>query len=172
VWCTETVLYVPMQRWTSSGYRGPVNCNSLMLCGFPQISYVHCRLTTACCCCRTQATNVFCCHQTFQNRPTQRRVITRIQTTARVQQMGISGHGCHDSRRESRVWVGRRYIRSALRSPATAVSLHDATSRGCIVITIKLKLNLALFLYCLMHKMHFSVWLVGWLGFSGTFNTE
>jgi len=36
----------------------------------------------------------------------QRRTITRIQMTARVQQMGIPGHGCHDSRRESRLWVG------------------------------------------------------------------
>jgi len=83
VWRTETVLYVPTQRWTSSGYRGPVNCNSLMLCDLPQISSVHCGLTTVCCCCRTQATNEYCCCQTFQNGPTQH-CINRIQTTARV----------------------------------------------------------------------------------------
>jgi len=103
---TETVLYVLTQRRPSSGYHSPVNPNFLVVCGLPQISSVHCRLTTACCCCRTHVTNEFCCRQTFQNRPTQRCVITRIQTTARVQQMGIPGHGCHNSRRESRLWTG------------------------------------------------------------------
>jgi len=65
---TETVLYEPTQRRPSSGYRGPINHNFLMLCGLPQISSV--RLTAACCCCRTHATNEYCCRQTFQNRPT------------------------------------------------------------------------------------------------------
>ena len=100
-------FYAPTQRRPSSGYRGPVNCNSLMLCGLPQFSSVHCGLTTggggACCCCPTQVTNEYCCRQTFQNGPTQR-CVNRIQTTARVQQMGIPAgtavtiqdvnHGC------------------------------------------------------------------------------
>ena len=103
MWRTETVLYVPTQRRPSSGYGGPVNPDSLMLCGLPQISSVHCGLTTACCCFRTQATNEHCCRQTFQNGPTQR-CVNRIQTTVRVQQMGIhagtavtiqdANHGC------------------------------------------------------------------------------
>jgi len=55
--------------------------------------------------------------------------------------------------------VGRRNIYLCCEiNPATAVSPHDATSRGCIIIAIKLKLNLALFLYCLIHKMHFNVY--------------
>jgi len=144
VWRTETVLYAPTQRWPSSGYRSPVNCNSLMLCGLPQISSVHCGLTNACCCCHTQATNEYCCRQTFQNGPTQR-CVNRIQTTTRVQQMGIPAgtavtiqdlnHGCG--------WGG---VTFALLSEVQLLPYHRMmpTSRGCIVITIKLKLSLAL----------------------------
>ena len=137
MWRTETVLYAPTQRRPSSGYRGPVNPNFRMLCGLPQIWSVHCRLTTTCCCCRTHATNEFCCRQTIQNRPTQRRVITRIQTTTSVLQMGIPGHGCHDSRQESRLWVGEgQHSLCSEISPATAVRCMMSTSRGRIFITI------------------------------------
>jgi len=58
-------------------------------------------------------------------------------------------HGCG--------WGG---VTLALLCPATAVSPHDATSRGCIFIMIKLKLNLVLFLYCLIHKTHLTSTLI------------
>jgi len=120
-----------------------------MLCGLPQISSVHCRLTTACRCCPTHATNEFCCRQTFRNRPTQRRVITCIQMNTRALQMGIPGHGCHDSRQESRLWVGEgQHSLCSEISPATAVRCMMSTSRGHIFITIILNWNWIQHYFC------------------------
>ena len=67
--------------------------------------------------------------------------------------MGIPGHSCHESRCESRLWVGRRNISSALKY-AQLLSYHRMmpTSRGYIFIMIKLKLDLTLLLYCVMYK--------------------
>jgi len=129
-----------------------------MLSGLPQISSVHCGLTTACCCCPTQVTNEYCCRQPFQNGPTQC-CVNRIEMIARIQQMGIPAgtaitiqdvnHGCG--------WGGDTF---ALLWEVRLLPYRRMmpTSRGCIFITIKLELNLASFLYYLMHKTHFNVY--------------
>jgi len=98
---TETVLYAPTLRRPSSCYRGPVNRNFLMLCGLPQISSVHCRLTTACCCCRFTAVRR---SKTGQHNAAWSPAFKRPRASNRW--AGIPGHGCHDSRWESRLWWG------------------------------------------------------------------